>query len=52
VGPMLFGIASLGAAFMPRSGFWAVFVPAILAFGVRGRGREGSTRGTQRKERK
>ena len=31
-GPALLGIATPGAALMPRSGFWAVFVAAILAF--------------------
>ena len=32
VGPMLFGIGAVGASFMPRSGFWALFLAAILAY--------------------
>ena len=35
VGPAFLGIATAGATLMPRSGFWAVFVAAILAFGER-----------------
>ena len=35
VGPALLGIGTAGITFMPRSGFWAVFVAAILAFGER-----------------
>lgn len=35
VGPALLGIATAGVTFMPRSGFWAVFLAAILAFGER-----------------
>ena len=35
VGPALLGIATAGVTFMPRSGFWAVFVAAILAYGER-----------------
>lgn len=30
-GSMLLGIGVAGATLMPRSGFWALFVPAILA---------------------
>ncbi|HEX5850777.1 MAG TPA: DUF6463 family protein [Rubrobacter sp.] len=35
VGPALLGIATAGVTLMPRSGFWADFVPAILAYGER-----------------
>jgi Family of unknown function (DUF6463) len=35
VGPALLGIGTAGVTLMPRSGFWAVFVAAILAFGER-----------------
>jgi hypothetical protein len=35
VGPALLGIAMAGVTFMQRSGFWAVFVAAILAYGER-----------------
>ena len=35
VGPALLGIGVAGGTFMPRSGFWAVFVAAILAFDER-----------------
>ena len=30
-GSMLLGISVAGATLMPRSGFWALFIPAILA---------------------
>jgi hypothetical protein len=30
-GSMLLGIGAVGVTLMPRSGFWAIFVPAILA---------------------
>jgi hypothetical protein len=33
VGPALLGIGTAEVTMMPRSGFWAVFVAAILAFG-------------------
>ena len=33
VGPALLGIGTAGVTLMPRSGFWAVFVTAILALG-------------------
>lgn len=35
VGPALLGIGTVGVTLMPRSGFWAVLVAAILAFGER-----------------
>ena len=35
VGPALLGIGTAGVTLMPRSGFWAVFVAAIVAFGER-----------------
>ena len=35
VGPALLGIGTAGFTLMPRSGFWAVLVAAILAFGER-----------------
>lgn len=35
VGPELLGIGMAGVTLMPRSGFWAVLVAAILAFGER-----------------
>lgn len=35
VGPALLDIAMAGIAFIPRSGFWAVFVADILAYGER-----------------
>ena len=37
-GSMLLGIGAAGATLMPRSGFWAVFVPAILALKIARRG--------------
>lgn len=30
--PMLLGIGAVGVTLMPRSGFWALLVPAVLAF--------------------
>ena len=35
VGPMLFGLGTVGATLMPRSGFWAIFVAVILAYANR-----------------
>jgi hypothetical protein len=35
VGPALLGVGTAGVTLMPRSGFWAVFIAAILAFGER-----------------
>jgi hypothetical protein len=32
LGPTLLGIGAAGTALMRRSGFWAVFVPAVLVF--------------------
>ena len=43
VGSALLGIGTAGVTLMPRSGFWAVFVSAILAFGERDTNREVST---------
>jgi len=51
-GPMLLGIGATGVALLPRSGFWALLVPAVLAFAARGRKREGRDRWADRKEHK
>ena len=45
VGPMLLGIGAAGVTLMPRSGFWAVLIAAILAFD--GRDEPGGTRNGQ-----
>jgi hypothetical protein len=37
-GWMLLGIGAVGSTLLPRSGFWSIFVPAILAIGVTRRG--------------